>query len=147
MALPLIHKDTFVHDSAWLLMHPMWGLGFFILVNRAVQSERSWLSALQRTPLVTAFASVGVFSYSLYLTHELVIMESWLFTMQRLPSILNTLLIVTPATVAFAWMFFQYCEKPYMRKPAEVRDRSRRQEQEEQTSLEPTVLASSEYRA
>jgi peptidoglycan/LPS O-acetylase OafA/YrhL len=147
MALPLIHKDTFVHDSAWLLMHPMWGLGFFILVNRAVQSERSWLSALQRTPLVTAFASVGVFSYSLYLTHELVIMESWLFTMQRLPSILNTLLIVTPATVAFAWMFFQYCEKPYMRKPAEVGDRSRRQEQEEQTSLEPTVLASSEYRA
>ncbi|HZI86822.1 MAG TPA: hypothetical protein VFD48_08305, partial [Pyrinomonadaceae bacterium] len=91
---------------------------------------------------------------SLYLTHELVIMQSWWFTMQRLPAILNTLLIVTPATVAFAWMFFQYCEKPYMRKTVNRRRqeqeadvRSRRQEQEEQTLLEPTVLASSEYRA
>jgi len=31
LTLPLVHKDTFVHDSGWLLMHPMWGLGFFIL--------------------------------------------------------------------------------------------------------------------
>jgi peptidoglycan/LPS O-acetylase OafA/YrhL len=47
---------------------------------------------------------------------------------------LNTLLIVTPATVAFAWLFFQYCEKPYMKKRAGVGTggRSRRQEQEEQ---------------
>ena len=143
LTLPLFHKDTFVHDSGWLLMHPMWGLGFFILVNRAVQTESGWLTTLQRPALVTAFATLGVFSYSLYLTHELVIMESWLFTAQRLPPMLNTLLIVTPATIAFAWLFFQYCEKPYMKKVAGVGTggRSRRQEQEEEAPIEPIVLA------
>ena len=77
------HKDTFVHDSIWLLMHPVWGLGFFILVNRAVQAERQWIVVLRRPLLVTAFASLGVFSYSLYLTHELVIMQSWRFTLHQ----------------------------------------------------------------
>lgn len=146
LTLPLVHKDTLLHDSGWLLLHPIWGLGFFILVNRAVQTERRWLTAVRRPPLITAFASLGVFSYSLYLTHELVIMQSWWFVVQRLPPMLNTLLIVTPATIAFAWLFFQYCEKPYMRKVAVGRGRrqepdGRRQEQEEEVPLEPGVLA------
>jgi peptidoglycan/LPS O-acetylase OafA/YrhL len=34
----------------------------------------------------------------------------------RLPPVLNSLLIVVPATVAFAGLFFTFCEKPYMRK-------------------------------
>ncbi|MFN2512036.1 MAG: acyltransferase family protein [Pyrinomonadaceae bacterium] len=137
VTLPLIQKDTFLHDSAWLLMHPMWGLGFFILVNRAVQAERPWLTALRRPRLVTAFASLGVFSYSLYLTHELVIMQSWWFTVEWLPPMLNTLLIVTPATIAFAWLFFQFGEKPYMKKVAGARGRR----QEAKVPLEPSVLA------
>jgi len=145
VTLPLIQKDTFVHDFGWLLMHPVWGLGFFILVNWAVQAEKAWLTALRRPRLVTAFASLGVFSYSLYLTHELVIMQSWWFAVAWLPPMLNTLLVVTPATIAFAWLFFQFCEKPYMKKMAG--GRSRRQEQEEEVLLEPTVLASSEYSA
>jgi peptidoglycan/LPS O-acetylase OafA/YrhL len=41
---------------------------------------------------------------------------------------INTRLIVVPATVAFAWVFFRYCEKPYMRKaspkPAKVESES-----------------------
>jgi peptidoglycan/LPS O-acetylase OafA/YrhL len=143
VTLPLIHKDTFVHDSIWLLMHPIWGLGFFILVNRAVQSERSWLT-FRRPLLVTAFASVGVFSYSLYLTHVLVITQSWWFIIQRVPLMLNTLFIVIPATIAFAWIFFQFCEKPYMRK--KVGTGSRPQEagadgSGEEAPLEPGVLA------
>jgi peptidoglycan/LPS O-acetylase OafA/YrhL len=137
--LPFAPKDTFVHDAGWLLLHPLWGLGFFILVNRVVQVEGSWLTALSRPRLITAFASLGVFSYSLYLTHELVIMQSWWFTVQRLPPMLNTLLIVTPATIIFAWVFFHYCEKPYMRKTASTR--SSGQQQEQDVTLEPTVLA------
>jgi peptidoglycan/LPS O-acetylase OafA/YrhL len=66
--------------------------------------------------LVPGAAFVGVFSYSLYLTHELVIMQSWWFITWRLPPVLNTLLIVVPATVLFAWVFYLFCEKPYMRK-------------------------------
>ncbi|MBC8030385.1 MAG: acyltransferase [Pyrinomonadaceae bacterium] len=118
--LPVTQKDTLPHDLAWLLMHPAWGLGFFIVVNRAVQAEHGWAKQLRQPRiiprLVSVAATIGVFSYSLYLTHELVIMQSWWFVLQGLPPILNTLLIVVPATVAFAWLFFQFCEKPFMRK-------------------------------
>jgi peptidoglycan/LPS O-acetylase OafA/YrhL len=124
--LPVMPKDTFVKDFAWMILHPVWGLGFFILVNRAVQGESAWL-AKAREPrvaarlaarVVAAAAFVGVFSYSLYLTHELVIMQSWWFVIEGFPPILNTLLIVIPATLAFAWLFFRFCERPYMRKAA-----------------------------
>ena len=118
--LPVTPKDTFLHDLAWLLMHPAWGLGFFILVNRAVQSEHAWARQLRHPRLVprlvSVAATIGVFSYSLYLTHELVIMQSWRFVVYSFPPMVNTLLIVVPATVAFAWLFFQFCEKPFMRK-------------------------------
>ena len=119
--LPVTQKDTLLHDLAWLLMHPAWGLGFFILVNRAVQAEHGRGPNKLRQPrivprLVSVAATIGVFSYSLYLTHELVIMQSWWFVFDGVPPILNTLLIVVPATVAFAWLFFQFCEKPFMRK-------------------------------
>ena len=126
--LPIWQKDTPLHEIAWMLMHPIWGVGFFIIVNYAVQAERSWLARLPKPGvianrvtrivprLVAVIASIGVFSYSLYLTHELVIMQSWRFVTPRLPPMLNTLLIVVPATVAFAGLFFTFCEKPYMRK-------------------------------
>jgi len=133
--LPVWPKDTPLHDIAWILMHPVWGLGFFIVVNRAVQAERSWLARLPQPKvivsrirrivprMVAVTASIGVFSYSLYLTHELVIMQSWRFVTWRLPPIVNTLLIVVPATVAFAGVFFTFCEKPYMKKAVRRRDR------------------------
>ena len=130
MILPLTQKDTILHTVAWLLMHPVWGLGFFILVNRVVQAEQSWAGKRRQRRktvrpfnlnkmvprLVSAAAFVGVFSYSLYLTHELVIMQSYSFISHRLPPVLNSLLIVVPATVVFAWVFYLFCEKPYMRK-------------------------------
>ena len=80
-------------------MHPLWGFGFFMLVNRAVQAEQPGSSATTRAGVsarlfakgVAALAVVGVFSYSLYLTHELVIMQSWSFTIKELPPIVNTL--------------------------------------------------------
>lgn len=129
MILPTTQKDTLPHTLAWMLMHPAWGLGFFILVNRAVQAEQSWASRLRhlgevsRTfhlasmfrKLVGGLAFIGVFSYSLYLTHELVIMQSWWFVSEGLAPILNTLLIVVPATVGLAWVFYVFCEKPHMR--------------------------------
>jgi peptidoglycan/LPS O-acetylase OafA/YrhL len=122
--LPITQKDTLPHTLAWLLIHPMWGFGFFVLVNRVVSAEHAWLAQLREPGAigklvvkgVGAAATVGVFSYSLYLTHELVIMESWSFTVRELPSMVNALVIVVPATIGFAWLFFRFCEKPYMRK-------------------------------
>lgn len=135
LTLPLIQKDTFLHDASWMLMHPLWGFGFFVVVNRAVNAERTWMERLQQPLLVTMAAAIGVFSYSLYLTHELVIMQSWRFTIDGFPPMLNTLLVVTPATIAFAWLFYRFCEKPYMTKTAAKHS--------EAQSLEPSPVFTS----
>jgi peptidoglycan/LPS O-acetylase OafA/YrhL len=145
--LPGWSKDTPLHDVGWILMHPVWGLGFFIVVNRAVQAERSWLAGLPQPGvtmgrirrivprMVAVTASIGVFSYSLYLTHELVIMQSWRFVTWRLPPIVNALLIVVPATVAFAGLFFTFGEKPYMKKAVKRVGRIEEQRVEELPSM------------
>lgn len=115
-SLPHISKDTPWHNITWFLMHPMWGLGFFIVINRSVSAEQRWTSSLRLPVLVSLFAALGVFSYSIYLTHELVIMQSWQFISYSLSSMQNVFLIVVPAVVLFAWMFFWVFERPYMKK-------------------------------
>jgi len=120
--LPNIPKDTPWHNISWFLIHPLWGLGFFIVVNRAVIAERRWMQKLTIPWAISAFATLGVFSYSIYLTHELVIMQSWRFVEHWLPPLANTFLLVIPATILFAWIFFWFCERPYMRKRADTRN-------------------------
>lgn len=126
LSLPLMQKDTIVHDGLWWLMHPLWGFGFFVVVNCAVSWERrrnyarEIITSNQMPRMIQMAAAVGVFSYSLYLTHELVIMQSWRF-MTSLPPILNTLFVITPATIVFAWVFFNFFEKPFMRRTALAR--------------------------
>ena len=133
--LPHLSKDTSLHNISWLLMHPILGFGFFVLVNCAVGWERRRVSkpAVQssrsrRIPvLVSAAATLGLFSYSLYLTHELVIMQSWRFP-TPLPPILHTLLFLVPLTVIFAWIFFNWCELPYMKNSATRKPRHETEE-------------------
>jgi peptidoglycan/LPS O-acetylase OafA/YrhL len=112
--LPSINKDTLLHNASWFLIHPAWGLGFFIVVNRMVLSEQSWLRQAKLPSLVSLFSTLGVFSYSIYLTHELVIMQSWRWTQPGWLQLVNVVLIVIPATILFAWVFFWFCEKPFM---------------------------------
>jgi peptidoglycan/LPS O-acetylase OafA/YrhL len=112
--LPLIPKDTLLHNSSWFLIHPLWGLGFFIVVNRTVLSEQSWLRRGKLPSMVSLFATLGIFSYSIYLTHELVIMQSWRWVNPARLQLENVFLVVVPATILFAWVFFWFCEKPFM---------------------------------
>ena len=53
---------------------------------------------------------------------------------------LNTLLIVVPATVAFAGLFFTLCEKPYMRKGVKKVGSVEEQHWEEQRAEEPVLV-------
>jgi peptidoglycan/LPS O-acetylase OafA/YrhL len=112
--LPSIPKDTLLHNSSWFLIHPMWGSGFFILVNRTVLAEQSWLRQAKLPALISFFATLGVFSYSIYLTHELVIMQSWRWINPARLQLENVFLVIVPATILFAWVFFWFCEKPFM---------------------------------
>jgi peptidoglycan/LPS O-acetylase OafA/YrhL len=111
--LPAI-SNTVLHNASWFLIHPLWGLGFFILVNRTVLAEDSWLRQARLPSLVSIFSTLGIFSYSIYLTHELVIMQSWRWTHSGRLQVANVLLAVIPATIVFAWVFFWFCEKPFM---------------------------------
>ena len=112
--LPAISKDTLLHNSSWFLIHPLWGLGFFIVVNRIVLAEDSWLRQGKLPSMVSLFSTLGIFSYSIYLTHELTIMQSWRWTNPGWPQLANVFFVVIPAIVVFAWAFFWFCEKPFM---------------------------------
>ena len=120
--LPMVDDKAWIHDIGWLAMHPAWGLGFFILVNYAVRAEQGWRLVSSRAPqLITALASVGVISYSLYLTHLLVLMQWYRFGFTRWHILSISLLISTPLSVAFAWLFFRLFERPFMTLPGVVR--------------------------
>ena len=113
--LPLTDQTGWLHDIGWLVMHPAWGVGFFVLVNYAVAAEQRWRVKSSPTPrLVPMLAAVGLISYSLYLTHSLVLMHWYWFGFTRLHILSISLLILTPLTVAFAWLFFRLFERPFM---------------------------------
>ena len=112
--LPVIPRDTPLHDVSWFLIHPLWGLGFFVVVNRIVVSEQSWIRQVRLPSLISIFATLGIFSYSIYLTHELMIMQSWRWINPSHLQLVNVFLVVVPATIVFAWVFFWFCEKPFM---------------------------------
>jgi peptidoglycan/LPS O-acetylase OafA/YrhL len=113
--LPSIPKDTIWHNGSWFIIHPVWGLGFFMVVNRMVLAEDSWLRERRLPLLISLFSMLGVFSYSIYLTHELTIMQAWRWTDPAATQIQNVFLIVIPAVILFAWIFFWFCERPFMR--------------------------------
>ena len=113
--LPLVDQTGWVHDLGWLIMHPAWGVGFFILVNYAVEAEQRWRVKSSTVPrLIPPLASVGLMSYSLYLIHSFVLMHWYWFGFTRLHILTISLLIMTPLSVAFAWVFFRVFERPFM---------------------------------
>jgi peptidoglycan/LPS O-acetylase OafA/YrhL len=113
--LRIVDNKTWVHDVGWLAMHPAWGLAFFFLVNCSVRAEQRWRLVSSQAPrLITMLAPIGVMSYSLYLTHQLVLMQWYWFGFTELHVLSISLLISTPLSVAFAWLFFRVCERPFM---------------------------------
>jgi len=112
--LPSISKDTIWHNVSWFLIHPMWGVGFFIVVNKSVLAESGWVRNLKLPWIISVFATLGVFSYSIYLTHELTIMQSWRWSNPASWQFQNVFLVVIPATILFAWVYFWFCERPFM---------------------------------
>ena len=117
--LPMLDQKGWAHDIGWIAMHPAWGMAFFVLVNKAVSAEQRWRATLSRVPsLITALAPIGLFSYSLYLVHSFVLMHWYWFGFTRLHILSVSLLIMTPLSVAFAWVFFRVFERPFMTSPA-----------------------------
>jgi peptidoglycan/LPS O-acetylase OafA/YrhL len=122
--LPKVEQfNRLLHDVLWLFLHPLWGLGFFVLLNRFVLAESRWRAALRTPALIKGLAVIGLFSYSLYLTHELVVMESYHFGFLGLSELATAFLLTTPACVVFAFVFFWFAERPYLSAQAIPRER------------------------
>ncbi len=120
--LPIVEQfNRLLHDFLWLFLHPLWGIGFFILLNRFVLAESRWRAALRTPALIRLLAAIGLFSYSLYLTHELVVMESYHFGFLGFSELATAFLFTTPACVAFAWLFFWFAERPYLNTQPAIR--------------------------
>jgi len=101
---------------AWLIGSPLWGLGFFVVVNRLIRAEAGWRSVGLIPRPVTVFAGLGLFSYSLYLTHNLMLKHFGPTILERLGlanDLGGRLLLVAPA-LALAWTFFLVCEQPFL---------------------------------
>lgn len=107
----------------WFGAEPVWGLGFFVLVNWAVDREQRGLLGSRWPRALGWMAGAGVFSYSLYLTHEMIEWHAWPPLAARmvaagvqLPHIVvaSALLAVC---LAFAWLFFQLFERPFLNRP------------------------------
>ena len=124
--LPKVEQfGRFTHDFLWLFLHPLWGLGFFVLLNRFVLAESRWRVPFRTPFLIKTLAAIGLFSYSLYLTHELVVMESYHFGYLGFSQLATAFLLTTPACVAFAWVFFWFAERPYLNAQPPVRAQPR----------------------
>lgn len=112
----------------WLTSDAVWGVGFFVMLNWSVGYEMTW-TATRRVPRwVTGLAAVGLFSYSLYLTHEIVEWRIWPLVAGRLAETGHLLpqavvmALMVAASLAFAKVFFLLFERPFLsRRPSSGR--------------------------
>lgn len=112
--LPFYESNRVLHDTGWLLLHPLWGFGFFAVLNRTVEAERGWRTSGTTPVWITRLAAVGLISYSLYLTHQLVLLEAWKFEAIPMAATLVALIVMTPLCLVFAWLFFMCFERPFL---------------------------------
>lgn len=112
-----------LNDLIWFGAEPVWGAGFFVLVNCLVAREQRGELMLRWPAGVRWFAAVGVFSYSLYLTHEIIEWHAWPLAARLLvnagiglPHIFVAAVLLA-ACLAFARAFFQVFERPFLSRP------------------------------
>jgi peptidoglycan/LPS O-acetylase OafA/YrhL len=102
-----------VRDVLWLTTDYVWGLAFFAVINWSVRQEST------RAPLGRVLARVGLFSYSLYLSHEIVTHTVWPALRALAPGSVPAIALIPAglcASLAFAWLFFVCLERPFLRR-------------------------------
>jgi peptidoglycan/LPS O-acetylase OafA/YrhL len=102
-----------VYRCIWLAADLVWGLAFFVMVNLAVARQRD---PRQPSPLASMLARIGLFSYSLYLTHEVVTGYGWPLLSGLLPGAPVVVVIAAAvlASLGVAKVFFVLFERPFL---------------------------------
>ena len=115
--------DGAARDALWLLGDVLWGLAFFVVLNATVLIERERPGVAGRW-----LAGVGLYSYSLYLTHEIITFHGWraLVRAVGVPPMSSLVLIplLAAASLVLARMFFAVFERPFL-SPSRTRQASR----------------------
>ena len=116
--MPLTAKmPLHLQDALWLVAHPLWGLAFFCLLNHFVHAESVWQQSEREPRWATTLAAVGLFSYSLYLVHELILMQMYRFWILGQSWLVISLFVMIPLALAGSWVFFWLCERPFLNPP------------------------------
>jgi peptidoglycan/LPS O-acetylase OafA/YrhL len=109
----------------WFASDVVWGIGFFVVINRAVDAETRWRARGRAPAWLAPAAALGLFSYSTYLTHELVILHLWPLLRPELRGGMVTMSIefvgISAASLLFARIFFAWFERPFMLKARQTR--------------------------
>jgi peptidoglycan/LPS O-acetylase OafA/YrhL len=88
---------------------PLWGVGFFFLINFFVTREKL---PTEPSVIIKGLATVGVFSYSLYLFHLLFLDIGFKFEVAH--KNLFGILVLAPISLALSWVFFYLFERPFI---------------------------------
>jgi peptidoglycan/LPS O-acetylase OafA/YrhL len=102
------------------LRDPLLGVGFFILLNAFTQLELRRPQLLETRPLA-ALATVGLFSYSLYLLHVMAISAWGHVARVDDPKPAWWFLGAAAAAIGSAYVFFRLWEIRFLRKPPQRR--------------------------
>lgn len=104
----------------WFWTTPLFGLSFFIIVNALTRPE---LTGRVAGGWMRFWAKVGLFSYSLYLVHELVVANllNVIMAHSAHPELKAAYgLALIPAAVALGWVYFLLVERRFIRPSAPV---------------------------
>lgn len=116
LAARSLPPSSLMFEIHWVVSQPLWGFGFFIVLNALVRTEPHGVPG--KSGLWRGVAYVGTISYSLYLTHEIVLdhLSTALFSHSNAPGLtaLVNLIFLCPASIALAWLFFHLVEKHFL---------------------------------
>ena len=104
--------DGLPRDLLWLFGDVFWAIAFFILINVTIRMESQGAGRFGRW-----LAGVGLYSYSLYLTHEIITVYGWTQIAWHRPFDTPSLVLlplVVGAAMVLGRMFFTVFERPFM---------------------------------
>ncbi len=90
----------------------LFGLSLFVLVNYACHIR--WAEGDRSSSVTRFFAWVGTFSYSLYLTHQLVIVAAKQVALRLGLGTAGVLVLRISLPILAAWVFFQIIERRFL---------------------------------
>jgi peptidoglycan/LPS O-acetylase OafA/YrhL len=109
----LLREPMFSHMSPIrAILDPLMGLAFFVLVNAACRLR--WGERPGAGLVVRALCAVGLFSYSLYLTHEVVIVAVKQVGLRLGLNIWSIMICRITIAVALAYPFYLMFERPFI---------------------------------